>query len=186
MNDNAMTEFFTQMDRVTRLLQERGDQLESRITSQYALAAQEQASAEAQVQELGTIINGIELLQPLLEDESINDILINGPGKVFVERAGKLEVTDIQFENDSEVLAIAQRIVEDLGRKFDSRRPLADTRLANGSRVNIIAPPLSVDGTTISIRKFSRKEITLDRMVETENLSTNLAEFFESLRALPV
>lgn len=116
---------------------------------------------------------------PLLADETVTDILINGPQAVFVERRGKLEHTDVKFPNEEAVLDLAHKIVEAVGRKLDPARPLVDARLLDGSRVNVIAPPLAVDGTSISIRKFSRKEITLDAMKETHNVSEAMGEFLK-------
>ena len=119
------------------------------------------------------------VIQSLIEDEGINDILINGPDNIFVERAGLLQKTDIAFNNDGEVFKVAENIVKAIGRKIDSKRPLIDARLLDGSRVNIIAPPLAVDGTSISIRKFSKKEITLDTMRDRGNVSEQLSEFLK-------
>lgn len=124
-----------------------------------------------QLQDLGPI-------SPLLQDDTVNDILINGHDEIYVERAGKLEKTSITMSSDAEVLKLAKKIAETVGRKLDSRRPLVDARLLDGSRVNIVAPPLAVDSTTISIRKFAKKAITLDNMVEQQNISDSLAEIF--------
>ncbi len=118
-------------------------------------------------------------IQPLLDDESINDILINGTQSVYIERYGKLERTEVAFPTDAEILKIAHRIVKLVGRKLNPHRPLVDARLLDGSRVNIIAPPLAVDGTSISIRKFSKKLITLDIMKEQGNLSDEVGEFLK-------
>jgi pilus assembly protein CpaF len=118
-------------------------------------------------------------IQSLIDDESINDILVNGPKRIFVEKQGILQQTDITFNDDMEVFEVAENIVKAIGRKIDHKRPLMDARLLDGSRVNIIAPPLAVDGTTISIRKFSKKDITLDVMRERDNLSLQLAEFLK-------
>ena len=111
----------------------------------------------------------------MLADDSVNDILVNGHNQVFVERSGKLENTDVVFRDDSHVLNIATRIVTRIGRRVDESSPLCDARLADGSRVNIIIPPLAVDGPSISIRKFSKQAITLDQMVKQENLSREIA-----------
>ena len=183
MNEILMTELASQIERVTRLLEERGDQLEAKIAQGVNGSSVHPDNAPPSERELAErladSIDGMETLRPLLEDESVNDILINGTNSVYVERKGRLEQTEITFPDDSNVLAIAQEIVETMGRQFDLRRPLADTRLQDGSRVNIIAPPLSIDGTTISIRKFSTKKITLDSMAEMENISQSLAEFLK-------
>ncbi len=114
-------------------------------------------------------------LRPLLEDDSINDILINGPANVFVERGGKLEKIALTFPSDAAVFAIAEAIAAPIGRSVNSHRPLLDARLADGSRVNVIVKPLAVDGTTISIRKFAKRSITLDDMQSGGNTSPALA-----------
>lgn len=121
----------------------------------------------------------LEPLRPLLDDPSVNDILINGPSSIYVERAGKLERTDLVFPSDSEVFSLAEAIAGYAGRAISKRRPLVDARLPDGSRVNVIAPPLAVDGTAISIRKFAQRDITLDVMVAQENLSPGLADFLK-------
>ncbi|MCI5049848.1 MAG: CpaF family protein [Rickettsiales bacterium] len=126
----------------------------------------------SEIQNLGPI-------QPLMEDDSVNDILINGHKKIFVERAGKLEPTNVQFPDESSVLNIAEQIVEAVGRRINPARPLVDARLIDGSRVNIIAPPLAVDGTSISIRKFAKRVITLDDMKANDNVSDGLGEFLK-------
>ena len=115
-------------------------------------------------------------LEPLLADESVNDIMVNGPQQVYVERKGKLELTDIRFRDNAHVMNIAQRIVTRVGRRVDETCPIADARLPDGSRVNIIAPPLAIDGCSISIRKFSKKSITLDVMIRQRNMAENLGK----------
>jgi pilus assembly protein CpaF len=118
---------------------------------------------------------GLGPLEPLLADETINDILVNGAKQVFIERRGKLELTDITFRDNPHVMQIASRIVSAIGRRIDESTPLVDARLVDGSRVNIIIPPLAIDGPTISIRKFSKKKITLDVMERQGNLSPAMA-----------
>jgi pilus assembly protein CpaF len=121
-------------------------------------------------------LSNMGLIQPLLTDDTINDILINGTESVYIERFGKLERTGIVFPEDSEVIELAEKIVKAVGRQLNPTRPLVDARLLDGSRVNIIAPPLAVDGTCISIRKFSKRVITLDAMAQQGNISPALAE----------
>jgi len=118
-------------------------------------------------------------LASLLNDDSISDILINGPKEIFVERAGKLEKSDVVFDDEASLHDLAVRIVAAVGRVLEVDRPLVDARLADGSRVNVIAPPLAVDGTSISIRKFSRDKITIDDMVTRGSISAQLAEFLK-------
>jgi pilus assembly protein CpaF len=110
-------------------------------------------------------------ITPLIEDGAINDILINRYDQVYIERFGKLERTSIVFPNDDAVLKLAYAIVDAVGRDINPHRPVVDARLLDGSRVNVIAPPLAVDGTCISIRKFSEKKLTLDHMIEQKNMS---------------
>jgi len=114
-------------------------------------------------------------LELLLSDDAITDIMVNGPDQVYVERRGKLELSDVRFRNDSHVLNVAQRIVSGIGRRVDESVPLVDARLPDGSRVNIIIPPLALDGPSISIRKFAKQKITLDIMAKQQNISEPLA-----------
>ena len=118
---------------------------------------------------------GLGPLEPLLADETVTDIMVNGAGQVYVERKGKLVVTDVRFRNDAHVMNIANRIVSQVGRRIDESQPLCDARLLDGSRVNIIVPPLAIDGPSISIRKFSKKNITLDVMARQGNISPSMA-----------
>ncbi len=114
-------------------------------------------------------------LEPLLADESVNDIMVNGAHQVWVERRGKIELSDVRFRDDPHVLNIATRIVTRMGRRIDESSPMVDARLPDGSRVNIIIPPLAIDGPSISIRKFSKKKITFDVMVAQKNMSPDMA-----------
>ena len=100
---------------------------------------------------------GLGPLEPLLADESVSDIMVNGPKQVYVERRGKLELTDVVFRDDQHLMNICTKIVTRVGRRIDESVPLVDARLPDGSRVNIIIPPLAIDGASISIRKFSKK-----------------------------
>ena len=118
---------------------------------------------------------GLGPLEPLLADDSITDIMVNGPKQVFVEQKGKLVLSDCQFRDNAHVLTVASRIVSHVGRRVDETNPLVDARLADGSRVNIIIPPLAIDGPSISIRKFAKQKITLDVMEKTQNLSPAMA-----------
>nr|WP_240969626.1 CpaF family protein [Sneathiella limimaris] len=118
---------------------------------------------------------GLGPLEPLLADESITDIMVNGPKQVYVEQKGKLVLSDCQFRDNAHVLSIAGRIVSHVGRRVDETNPLVDARLADGSRVNIIIPPLAIDGPSISIRKFAKQKITLDTMERQGNLSPSAA-----------
>ncbi len=118
---------------------------------------------------------GLGPLEPLLADETVNDIMVNGPKQVFVERRGKLELTQVRFRDNAHVMNIAQRIVSRIGRRVDESSPICDARLADGSRVNVIVPPLAIDGPSMSIRKFSKKRITLEVMARQNNISDAMA-----------
>src|SRR5437588_10496580 len=118
---------------------------------------------------------GLGPLEPLIADETVTDIMVNGPKQVYVERRGKLELTDVQFRDDQHLMNVATKIVTRVGRRIDEARPLVDARLPDGSRVNIIIPPLALDGASISIRKFSKKSITLDIMAAGSSISPAMA-----------
>jgi pilus assembly protein CpaF len=107
---------------------------------------------------------GLGPLEDLLNDPAISDIMINGPNQTFIEKGGKLTLSSVTFRDEQHLYQIAQRICNRVGRRVDQTSPLADARLADGSRVNVIVPPLSLKGTAISIRKFSEKPITLDML----------------------
>ena len=118
---------------------------------------------------------GLGPLEPLMSDETITDIMVNGPRQVYIERRGKLELADVQFRDDQHVMNVATKIVSRIGRRIDEAKPLVDARLEDGSRVNIIIPPLALDGPSISIRKFAKKTITLDIMAQTGSISAAMA-----------
>jgi len=118
---------------------------------------------------------GLGPLEPLLADDSVTDILVNGCKQIYVEQRGKLTLTGAAFRDDAHVMAVAGRIVSQVGRRIDESTPLVDARLADGSRVNIIIPPLALDGPSISIRKFAKRGIDLDRMVRQGNVSAEMA-----------
>jgi pilus assembly protein CpaF len=118
---------------------------------------------------------GLGPLEPLLADDSITDIMVNGPRHVFIERKGKIEATNVTFRDNQHLMNIATRIVSQVGRRIDESMPLCDARLADGSRINIIVPPLAIDGPSISIRKFAKRRITLDAMSALGSLTPELA-----------
>ncbi|MCF5878374.1 CpaF family protein [Aeromonas veronii] len=120
---------------------------------------------------------GVGPLQPLLDDPEVSDILVNGPDKVYVERHGKLVLSGVRFRDRQHVFNVAQRIVNAVGRRVDESTPMVDARLADGSRVNVIAPPIALCGTSISIRKFPSSRLTLTHLVEKGALSDAMARF---------
>lgn len=117
-------------------------------------------------------------LETLLQDETVTEIMVNGPSKVYVERAGRLKLTDVKFKDNDHVMKVIERIVTPLGRRIDESSPMVDARLPDGSRVNAIIPPLSISGPCVTIRKFSKKPLTFPKLIEfgamTENMSTFL------------
>ena len=118
---------------------------------------------------------GLGPLEPLIADETVSDIMVNGPKQVYIERRGKLELSDVVFRDDQHLMNICTKIVTRIGRRIDESRPLVDARLPDGSRVNIIIPPLAIDGASVSIRKFSKKSITLDTMAAGSSISPQMA-----------
>lgn len=115
-------------------------------------------------------------LERLLADESISEIMVNGPTQIYVERKGQLERADICFRDDEHVLAVATRIVGAVGRRVDETTPFVDARLADGSRINVTIPPLAVDGPTMTIRKFPKDELSLSDLISRGTLSRPIAE----------
>ena len=122
---------------------------------------------------------GLGPIEPLLHDPTVSDILVNGPHMIYVERRGKLELTGLRFRHDAHVLHVAQRIASFVGRSVDESNPMLDARLADGSRVNVIIPPLSLKGPSISIRKFSQKILSLKHLAAAGSMSLGLATALE-------
>ncbi len=122
---------------------------------------------------------GLGPLEPLLGDVDITEVMVNGPNQIYVERGGKLELTDVTFRDHSHLMNICTRIVSWIGRRVDESSPMCDARLKDGSRVNIIIPPLAIDGASISIRKFAEKKITLEKMVEFGSMSPQMMKLLQ-------
>lgn len=118
---------------------------------------------------------GLGPLQPLIEDDSISDIMVNGCNHIFFERSGKVHQSEVSFVNEEQLLEIAQRIAFRIGRRVDESSPMVDARLEDGSRVNIVIPPITLDGTSISIRKFKEKQIGLEELVGFGAMSPEMA-----------
>ena len=118
---------------------------------------------------------GLGPLEPLLEDDGVTDIMINGPKQIYIEKKGKLELTGVVFEDNAHLLNICNRIVSRVGRRVDEASPICDARLLDGSRVNIIIPPLAIDGASVSIRKFGKRQIGFDQMAQQGNISPAMA-----------
>ena len=119
-------------------------------------------------------------LQPLLDDPTINEIMVNGAKSVYIERNGELIETDVRFDDDAHVQRIIDRMVNPLGRRIDSDRPMVDARLPDGSRVNAVIPPAAVDGSCITIRKFLQNRMTMDDLIRTGTLTEHMSEFIQA------
>ncbi len=125
-------------------------------------------------------ILGFGPLEVLLADEDVSEIMVNGPEKVFIERKGKLTLSEIKFENNAHVLKVIDRIVSPLGRRIDESQPLVDARLPDGSRVNAIIPPLALNGPTLTIRKFEKDPLGIKDLVRFGSMSDETAQFLEA------
>lgn len=189
--DSSFVESF---NRITELLTRRGDEVEAAVQKLGALvnsipeSLKLELNPEAKKADEHHVATPAEMaamkinygpIQDLIDDDGINDILINGHERIFIEKAGKLVLTERRFDSDDHVKKLAEEIVASCGRQLNLRKPVVDARLPDGSRVNVIAQPLAVDGTTISIRKFAKKPHTLESMTENGCLSTQVAEFLK-------
>lgn len=125
-------------------------------------------------------VMGFGPITPLLTDPSISEVMVNGPKQVYVERSGRLEITDVAFRDDAHVMHIIEKIVAPLGRRIDESMPMVDARLPDGSRVNGIIPPLSLNGPVITIRKFAADPFTVEDLIGFGTLTPEVAEFLEA------
>ncbi|WP_108838232.1 CpaF family protein [Tateyamaria sp. Alg231-49] len=131
-------------------------------------------------QELFDEVMGLGPLETLLKDETVNDILVNGPQQIFVERAGKLELTDITFKDERHLLRIIDKIVSAVGRRVDESNPYVDARLQDGSRFNAMVPPIAVDGSLVSIRKFKKDKLGIDDLVNFGAFTEEMAAYLQA------
>ena len=129
------------------------------------------AEQEHLVQDIVNDVLGYGPLEPLLSRDDIADIMVNGAGRVFIEVAGKVQLTNVRFRDNTQLMNICQRIVSQVGRRVDESSPICDARLPDGSRVNVIAPPLAIDGPTLTIRKFKKDKLTMKNLVEYASIS---------------
>jgi len=125
-------------------------------------------------------ILGLGPLEPLLRDSTITEVMVNGPQQVYIEREGKLELTNVTFQNDEHVMKIIQRIIAPIGRRVDESSPMVDARLADGSRVNAIIPPLSLVGPVVTIRKFAASPFTVEDLIRFGTATPEMFEFLEA------
>ncbi|HEV8371401.1 MAG TPA: CpaF family protein [Pyrinomonadaceae bacterium] len=122
---------------------------------------------------------GLGPLEPLLADSTISDILVNSHKTIYIERRGKLEVTDVAFKDDEHLMRVIERIVSSVGRRIDESSPMVDARLQDGSRVNAIIPPLSIDGPILSIRRFGAEPLRMSKLIEYKALTKDIADMLE-------
>jgi pilus assembly protein CpaF len=122
---------------------------------------------------------GLGPLEPLLADPDVCDILVNSPKKVYIERRGKLELTNVEFKDDEHLMRVIERIVSTVGRRIDESSPMVDARLSDGSRVNAIVPPLALDGPVLSIRRFGAEPLRMASLIEKNALTKDMADMFE-------
>ncbi|MFB6346373.1 MAG: CpaF family protein [bacterium] len=135
---------------------------------------------ERVVNELLNEILGLGPIEPLLQQDEVSEVMVNGVKQVFVERGGNLEKTDVEFKDEDHLMNIIQKIVAPLGRRVDESQPYCDARLPDGSRVNIIIPPLALEGPTITIRKFSDDPLTIDDLINFGTLTSQMADFLRA------
>lgn len=119
-------------------------------------------------------------IQPLLEDDEISEIMVNGPKRVYIEKKGQLQLTNVVFDDDEHVLRVIERIVLPLGRRIDAENPTVDARLPDGSRVNAVIPPVAIDGPCITIRKFRKDKLKIEQLIQYGSLTENMAEFLRA------
>ncbi|NBX57151.1 MAG: CpaF family protein [Gammaproteobacteria bacterium] len=133
------------------------------------------------VRQIEDEVMGLGPLEPLLADPSVSDILVNGAHQVYVERGGKIESTDVRFNDDAHLLNIIDRIVSKVGRRIDESMPMVDARLQDGSRVNAIIPPLAIDGPVLSIRRFGRDTLTMDDLIRLGSISPAIVDVLKAI-----
>jgi pilus assembly protein CpaF len=133
------------------------------------------------IEEIKNELLGLGPLEPLLWDDAITDILVNGPSQVYVERGGKLYLTDVSFQDDQHLMLIIDRIAPQVGRRVDEASPMVDARLPDGSRINAIIPPLALDGPALSIRRFGKRRYSVDDLVAKDSITPDMVEFIRAI-----
>jgi len=166
MSEGAVTEQLSKL--IEQLLQQEPVPLNQRERAQI-------------VQDILHEVLGLGPLEPLLADQTVNDILVNGYKQVFVERSGRLELTPVRFKDNAHLKKIIEKIVSRIGRRIDESSPMVDARLADGSRVNAIIPPLAIDGPSLSIRKFSRDPLQLHHLIDKQSLTPEIGDLLKAI-----
>ena len=151
--------------------------VESRLANVYVSIEQRVAIAE----QIYSSIRGFGLLDSIMTDDNITEVMINGPKNIFVEEAGKVRKIERTFESERKLRDVIQRIVAQAGREVTEANPIVDTRLPNGSRVNVVLPPISLNGSIVTIRKFSKEPMTMKKLIEYGSLNEGIASLLELL-----
>jgi pilus assembly protein CpaF len=137
-------------------------------------------NAKKVIEELINDVTGYGPINPLLQDPEVSEVMVNGPFMVYVEKSGKVQLTDTKFRDNEQVMHVIEKIVSPLGRRIDESSPMVDARLPDGSRVNAIIPPLALNGPTITIRKFSRDPLTIENLIGFGTVTSEMAIFLEA------
>ena len=151
--------------------------VEIRLANVYVSIEQRVAIAE----QIYSSIRGFGLLDSIMTDDNITEVMINGPKNIFVEEAGKVRKIERTFESERKLRDVIQRIVAQAGREVTEANPIVDTRLPNGSRVNVVLPPISLNGSIVTIRKFSKEPMTMKKLIEYGSLNEGIASLLELL-----
>jgi pilus assembly protein CpaF len=136
---------------------------------------------ESLISDIQHEVMGLGPLEPLVQDQTVNDILVNRADQIYVERSGKLQLTDVKFRDEAHLRKIIEKIVSAVGRRIDESSPMVDARLLDGSRVNAIIPPLALNGSSISIRKFSKDKLQISDLIEKRSLTPEIAELLRGI-----
>ncbi len=162
-----------------RLREELGTMVEKLLSeSGVALNA---AEHKRMIEDIQNVVMGLGPLEPLLADPTVSDILVNGPGKVYVERRGRIELTDVVFSDAAHLMKVIDKIVSRIGRRIDESSPMVDARLPDGSRVNAIIPPLALDGPLLSIRRFAVVPLRVEDLIKSKSLTPELAQLLAGM-----
>ncbi len=180
IQDKLIAELDPQMD-ITQTDEVRGtiEQMYEQILAQegHILSRQER---QRLFEQIVAEILGFGPLEPLLRDESVTEIMVNGPNRIFIERSGKIEQVSANFESDEHLMRIIDRIVSPLGRRIDESSPMVDARLPDGSRVNAIIPPLALNGPTLTIRKFSKIPLSVETLIGYGSITPEAVDFLKA------
>jgi pilus assembly protein CpaF len=175
-----------ELSQLTNMVDEEVRDEISDVVSEIIVMRQLILSASEQRQVIESICDdvlGLGPLEPLMNQDDISDIMVNHSGKIYIERNGKIELTEITFRDNAQLMNICQRIVTAVGRRVDEASPICDARLMDGSRVNVIARPLAIDGAALTIRKFQKQKLTLDDLVSYGSVSKQCAQLLEVIGA---